>query len=104
MAPEASLTSFSISRLHIAALREQSRSGTGRAEAQRHRQEMANEDEMAEHHQAAAHRPPPEVRQRQCDGLHERARRVQHRQTLEPAADRESDEIDGDADRSKPEM
>src|SRR5450830_656229 len=97
MAPETSLTSLSMRKLPFVVLPEKGSAGARRTKAQCHCKEMADEDDVAQHHQAAARRAPFQVRQGQCDRIHERPGRVQHGHALQPAASRQADKVDCNA-------
>src|SRR5690606_1840783 len=105
IAPAASLSSFSTGHpLRLRLRGEQRRARARRPEAQHHGQEVAHDDQVAGHHQRAAHAAPLEPGDRHRHRIHERPRGVEHRQALQPAADRQPDEVDADADRGQPEM
>src|SRR5690606_7870956 len=80
-APAASLTSFSMREsllgwVLLPLLPEQRRTRAGGAEAQRHGQEVADEHDVAQHHQRAADAAPLEIGHGERDRFHERPRRV----------------------------
>src|SRR3546814_8484980 len=74
------------------------------SEAQRHSKEMAHKNQMPQSHQRAANTARFQPGERDQNRLVEISRCVEHGHALQPATDRQADDVDPDTHADQPEM